>query len=251
MVDVDDAVATIRIDRPERRNALTDEVLGALAKTAGELDADPAVRCLVIAGSDRVFASGADLRSLAARSPVDVYSGDRAAAWRALRGLGTPTVAAVSGLCLGGGFELAMYADVVVASETAKFGLPETGLGLIPGAGGTQLLARAVGKPLAMDMVLTGRLLEAVDAERFGLVSRVTPADEWLQTAREVAAAIADRPAVAQRLARESVAHSFEMGLQAGIDHERRAFAIAFGTADATEGIGAFLDKRAPRWRHG
>ena len=250
VIETDDAVVTIRIDRPEVRNALTDEVLGRLSETLARLDVAPGVRCIVIAGSERVFASGADLRALRERTPSEIYDGDRAAAWAALRRLNTPLVAAVSGFCLGGGLELALYADVIVAAESARFGLPETSLGLIPGAGGTQLLTRAVGKAVAMDMILGGRMLAAAEAERLGLVSRVVADDAWRSTAAEVAAAIAARPAVAQRLARESAALAFETPLQAGIDAERRGFAMAFATQDAREGIDAFLDKREPSWRH-
>jgi enoyl-CoA hydratase len=250
-VSSDGAVATVRIDRPEVRNALTDEVLRGLAAELARLDADPDVRCVVLAGSEKVFASGADLRALRDRDAVQVYAGERAAAWASIRRLETPLVAAVSGFCLGGGLELAMSADLLVASETARFGLPETGLGLIPGAGGTQLLTRAVGRAVAMDVVLSGRLLDADEAERLGLVSRLAPEGAWLETAQKLAATVAARPAVAQRLARESVELAFETGLRAGIDAERRGFAIAFASDDAREGIDAFLAKRDPEWSHG
>lgn len=242
------AVALARLDRPEQRNALSDELLGDLAGILGELDDDPAIRCVVLAGSDRVFASGADIRALLERGPLDVYDGDRARHWGAIRRVRTPLVAAVAGMCLGGGCELAMAADVVIAADSARFGLPETTLGLIPGAGGTQLLPRAVGKAKAMDLVLTGRLLDAGEAERAGLVSRVVPAAECVTAALEAAASIAERPPAAQRLAKEAVEAAFEVGLQAGLGVERRAFAIAFGTEDAREGLTAFVEKRKPRW---
>jgi len=159
-------------------------------------------------------------------------------------------VAAVSGFCLGGGLELAMMADVIVASETARFGLPETQLGLIPGAGGTQMLPRAIGKAKAMDVVLTGRLLTAAEAENAGLISRLASPENWLETAQEVAATIAARPALAQRLAKEAVQAAFETGLQAGIGVERRAFAMAFASEDAREGLTAFVEKRDPSFGH-
>lgn len=244
------AVATIRFDRPDLRNALTDEVLAELVEHLQRLDRDPAVRCVVLAGSDEVFVSGADIRALLARDAIEVYAGQRARDWAALRSLSTPTVAAVSGFCLGGGFELAMSADVVVASPTARFGLPETGLGLIPGAGGTQMLTRLVGKAVAMDMLLSGRILGAEEAERRGVVSRIGPAEGWLELAEEVAAEIAGRPAVAQRMAREAARASFEMPLAAGIEAERKAFAMAFASEDAREGMTAFIEKRDPEWRH-
>lgn len=245
-----DGVATVVIDNPEHRNALSDAVLTQLVEALRRADDDHEIRCIVIAGSEKVFASGADVRALLERSATDVYDDERSRQWRALRSIRTPVVAAVSGFCLGGGCELAMYADVVVASETARFGLPETQLGLIPGAGGTQLLPRAVGRARAMDMVLTGRLLDAAEAERAGLVSRVVGQGEWLDVAEEVARAIAARPAVAQRLAKESVRLAAETGLEAGIAAERRAFAMAFATHDAREGMEAFLAKRTPAWRH-
>ncbi|MDO8212582.1 enoyl-CoA hydratase-related protein [Conexibacter sp. CPCC 206217] len=244
----DGAVALVTLDDPARRNALTDELLGELAPLLARLDDDGAVRCIVIAGADKVFASGADVRALLERTPHELYDGDRARHWEALRTLRTPTVAAVSGYCLGGGCELAMTCDLVVAAPSVRFGLPETQLGLIPGAGGTQLLPRAIGRALAMDMILTGRLLDAAEAERAGLVSRIAPEGEWRALALEVAQTIAGRPATAQRLAREAVATAHEVGLRAGIGVERRAFALAFGHADAREGLTAFLEKRRPRW---
>lgn len=242
------AVVVLTIDRPEVRNALTDETLELLARRAAAHDLDEDVRCLVIAGSEKVFASGADVRALLERDAVDVYDGDRARHWQALRSLRTPAVAAVSGFCLGGGCELALLCDVVVASPTARFGLPETQLGLIPGAGGTQMVPRAAGKALAMDMVLTGRMLDAQEALAAGLVSRVE--EGWREAAVEVAGQIAARPAVAQRRVKEAVLAAFETGLSAGVEAERRLFATTFATADAREGLGAFVDKRTPVWQH-
>lgn len=244
------AVAILTLDDPERRNSLRDQTLADLAGRLGALDRDSRVRCIVIAGSEKVFASGADIGALLRQEPADVYDGDRARMWEAVRAVRTPIVAAVSGYCLGGGCELAMTADVIVASETARFGLPETGLGLIPGAGGTQLLPRAVGRAKAMDLVLTGRLLDAEEAERAGLVSRVASKAEWRARAVEVAGTIASRPALAQQLAKESIRSAFDTDLASGIALERRAFALAFGDPDAREGLSAFLEKRRPRWRH-
>ncbi|HEX4668472.1 MAG TPA: enoyl-CoA hydratase-related protein [Solirubrobacterales bacterium] len=243
------AVAVLTLDDPQRRNSLHDETLADLAGRLGALDRDPRARCIVIAGSEKVFASGADIGALLSQDPADVYDGDRARLWEAVRAVRTPIVAAVSGYCLGGGCELAMTADVLIASETARFGLPETGLGLIPGAGGTQLLPRAIGRAKAMDLVLTGRLLEAAEAERAGLVSRVVASGEWRQQALEVAAKIASRPALAQQLAKESIRAALDTDLASGIAAERRAFALAFADPDAREGLTAFLEKREPRWR--
>lgn len=244
------AVRLLELNDPDRRNALGDQLRAELVEAALAADADPTVRCIVIAGAAKVFASGGDLKALSQLSPVDLHEGDRARHWAALRGLRTPVVAAVSGLCLGGGLELALCADLVIASERSRFGLPETSLGLIPGAGGTQLLPRLLGRALALDLVLTGRLLDAAEAERHGLVSRVVPAAEWLEAAIEVAAQIAARPALAQRLAKDAVRAAYETGLTPGLELERKAFAVAFGSADAREGIDAFLAKRDPRWQH-
>ncbi|CAB4895337.1 unannotated protein [freshwater metagenome] len=245
-----DGVLTLTLDDPTTRNALTDEVLTALVDHLRAADASDDVRAVVLEGSDDVFASGADIRALLERDALGIYDGDRAQLWAALRRTRTPTVAAVSGLCLGGGCELAMLSDVVVASETARFGLPETQLGLIPGAGGTQMLPRAIGKAKAMDMVLTGRLLDAAEAERAGLVSRVAAPDAWRALAAKVARRIAGRPAVAERLGKEAVLAAFETPLQAGIDGERRAFAMTFASSDAREGLTAFVEKRDPSWSH-
>lgn len=245
-----DGYVVLTIDNPAARNALTDAVLARLADEADAADRDPQVRAIVLAGSEKVFASGADLRALAGRTAMDSFDGSRTRDWSRLRELRTPTVAAVSGFCLGGGAELAMMSDVVVASPTVRLGLPETMLGLLPGAGGTQMLPRAVGKALAMDMVLTGRVLTADEALAHGLVSRVADEGQWLALAEEVAATIAGRSSVAQRLAKQAVRTAFETPLSAGVEAERTAFGMAFSSADAREGIAAFLDKRPPQWGH-
>jgi enoyl-CoA hydratase len=244
------AVSIITIDNPAQRNALSDPVLAELVAQVEAADADPEVRAIVIAGSDRVFASGADVRALLERSPIEAFDGDRPALWARLRMVRTPVVAAVSGLCLGGGCELALMADVVVAARCSRFGLPETRLGLIPGAGGTQMLPRAIGPAKAADMILTGRLLDGAEAEQAGLVSRLVDDDAWRTAAIEVAQQIAARPAVAQRLAKSAIRTALEVGLQSGIEAERRAFGVVFGSADAQEGLRAFVEKREPVWRH-
>lgn len=249
-IEPHDGYVVLRIDHPTARNALTDELLQALADAAHAADVDPAVRAIVIAGSSKVFASGADLRSLSRRTPMDAFDGSRTRNWARLRELRTPTVGAVSGFCLGGGAELAMMCDVVVASPTLKLGLPETALGLLPGAGGTQLLPRAVGKAMAMDMVLTGRVLDAEEALALGLVSRLSGDGGWLELAEEVAVTIASRSAVAQKLAKQAVRTAFESSLSAGVESERTLFSTAFASADAAEGIAAFLEKRAAVWKH-
>jgi enoyl-CoA hydratase len=242
------AVGLVRLARPQVLNALSDELMDDLAAALAELDADPGVRCVVLAGDERAFAAGADIGDLAGSTAVERLLGRRMERWEAIRRVGTPLVAAVSGHCLGGGCELAMACDLVVASETARFGQPETGLGVIPGAGGTQRLVRAVGKAVAMDMILSGRTLSAREAERFGLVARVVAREAWLDAALRLAGEIAARAPVAQRLAKQAVLRSFDTGLEAGLDLERTAFHLALASDDAREGLAAFLEKRRPEW---
>jgi enoyl-CoA hydratase len=249
LVERDPPVAVVRLNRPEARNALSDALMDELVARLSELDADGDVRCIVLAGDERAFAAGADIAELAAATAVELYQAPRVARWDAIRKLSTPLVAAVSGWCLGGGCELAMTCDLIVASDTARFGQPETGLGIIPGAGGTQRLARAVGKALAMDMVLTGRILTAHEALAAGLVARVVAREAWLDEARRVAGEIATRAPVAQRLARESIDRAFETGLDSGLDFERKALYLAFASEDAREGLSAFVEKRRPEWK--
>ena len=248
-VERDGAIAVVLLSRPEQLNALSDELMDELVSALEELDRDRAVRAIVLGGSERAFAAGADIGELAQVSAVELYYQRRIERWDAIRGLWTPLVAAVSGYCLGGGCELAMACDLIVASESAEFGQPETGLGIIPGAGGTQLLTRAVGKALAMDVILSGRRLSAREAHAAGLVARVVAKEAWLDEAKRVARAIAEKGPVATRLAKESVDRAFESTLATGLEVERRALYLAFASEDAKEGLTAFTEKRKPEFR--
>jgi enoyl-CoA hydratase len=248
-VERDGAVAIVLLNRPDRLNALSDELMDELVSTLGELDGDDGVRAIVLGGNERAFAAGADIGELAQASAIDLYYQRRVERWDAIRGLWTPLVAAVSGYCLGGGCELALSCDLIVASETAEFGQPETGLGIIPGAGGTQRLTRAVGKAVAMDVILSGRRLSAQEALQAGLVARVVPADQWLEGAKSVARDIAEKGPVATRLAKESVDRAYETTLAAGLEAERRALYLAFASEDAREGLQAFTEKRKPEFK--
>ena len=249
LVERDGPIAVVLLNRPEALNALSDELMDELVTRLTELDREEGVRCVVLGGSERAFAAGADIAELAKSSPIDLYYQRRVERWDLIAGLWTPLVAAVSGFCLGGGCELAMACDLIVASETAQFGQPETGVGVIPGAGGTQRLTRAVGKSLAMDVILSGRFLSADEALRAGLVARVVAREAWLDEAKRVAQAIAEKPPVATRLAKESVDKSFEGTLTLGLEYERRLLALAFASDDATEGLNAFLEKRKPEFK--
>jgi enoyl-CoA hydratase len=240
------AVGVVLLNRPEQLNALSTALMECLSEALAGLDADETIRAIVIGGSEQVFAAGADIGELLDATPVDLYLDRRIEHWDRIRAVTKPIVAAVSGHCLGGGCELAMTCDLIVASETASFGQPESALGLIPGAGGTQRLTRAVGKAVAMDVVLSGRRLTAAEALAAGLVSRVVAAEAWLDEAKRVAAAIAAKGPLATRIAKQEINRSFELSLDGGLAHERLAFYLAAGSSDAREGLSAFADKRPP-----
>ena len=249
LVEREGPIAVVLLNRPDALNALSDELMDELVTRLTELDREEDVRCIVLGGSERAFAAGADIAELAKSSPIDLYYQRRVERWDVIAGLWTPLVAAVSGFCLGGGCELAMACDLIVASETAQFGQPETGVGVIPGAGGTQRMTRAVGKSLAMDVILSGRFLSAEEALRAGLVARVVAREAWLDEAKRVARAIAEKPPVATRLAKEAVDRAFESTLRLGVEYERRLLALAFASEDAKEGLNAFLEKRKPEFK--
>ncbi|MEZ4713236.1 MAG: enoyl-CoA hydratase [Caldilineaceae bacterium] len=241
-----DRVVLVRLNRPEKLNALNSELMCDMIAALQPLDRDPAVGCFVITGSEKAFAAGADIKELAAKSYMDMFHEDFLAGWAAFAALRTPKIAAVSGYALGGGCELAMMCDMIYAAETAKFGQPEIKLGLIPGMGGSQRLTKLVGKAKAMDMILTGRMMDAEEAERAGLVARVLPADQLLAEALAAAAAIASYGKAAVMAGREAVNQALESSLHDGLLFERRVYHALWATADAQEGMAAFLEKREP-----
>ncbi|MCV2448000.1 enoyl-CoA hydratase [Paracoccus sp. DMF] len=249
-VEIDDYVALIRLNRPEALNALNSQLMGELADAVTEADRNEKVRCIVLTGSEKAFAAGADIKEMSGKSFVDVYTGnifgdeiDRITAAR------KPIIAAVSGYALGGGCELAMACDFIICADNAKFGQPEINLGVIAGIGGTQRLTRFVGKSKSMDMHLTGRFMDAAEAERSGLVSRVVPAAKLLAEVMAVAKKIAEKSQIATVAAKEAVNRSYETTLHEGVLFERRTFQALFATEDQKEGMAAFLEKREPQFR--
>jgi enoyl-CoA hydratase len=246
-----DQVGVITLHRPKQLNALNDQLMDELGAALKAFDADDAIGCIIVTGSEKAFAAGADISAMAKFEFADVYKGDFITRnWETLRSVRKPVIAAVAGFALGGGCELAMLSDFIIAAETAKFGQPEIKIGIIPGAGGTQRLPRAVGKSKAMDMVLTARMMDAQEAERAGLVSRVVPADKLMDEALGAALAICQMPRLAAMAAKEAVNRAFEGPLADGVMFERRLFHSMFATADQKEGMDAFLSKRAPSFSH-
>jgi enoyl-CoA hydratase/carnithine racemase len=244
----EEAVAVVRLNRPERRNALSPAVLRELAQALGDLDADESVRCIVIAGTDEVFAAGADIKAMVERSFQQVLEASTMPFWQRVADCRTPLVAGVSGFALGGGCELALLCDLIVASETAEFGQPEITLGIIPGGGGTQRLARVIGKQRTMELVLTGRRIAATEALRLGFVNMVASRRTWFRETVDLAHVIARRPPLAVKLAKQAVLAADEMTLTAGLAHERRLYELAMATEDRVEGMQAFLEKRRPKF---
>jgi enoyl-CoA hydratase len=242
-------VALVTISRREALNALSFDLLDELAATLEGLDRDPDCRAIVLTGAGtRAFAAGADIPELAAQTSVSLTVDGRFASWGRIAAIGTPMIAAVRGFALGGGCELAMICDMIVAGEDAQFGQPEIKLGVMPGAGGTQRLTRAVGKAKAMELILTGRTMSAAEAEASGLVTSVVPAEATLEAALELAARVAAQPPLAVRAAKEAILRAHELSLSAGLEFEQRAFFMLFASEDQTEGMAAFTDKRPARW---
>jgi enoyl-CoA hydratase len=247
LVTREEPIAVVQLNRPEVLNALSEDLMRELVASLEELDADDAIRCIVLTGNEKAFAAGADIKAqFIEATPVSMLRQDLTSLWERIRKIRTPIVAAVSGYALGGGCELAMVCDIIVASETAQFGQPEVNLGIIPGAGGTQRLTRAVGKYVAMEMVLTGRRVKAEEAKAIGLVAHVYPAASFLDDAKALARTIAEKPPIAIRLATEAVDLAWNSTLDAGLEFERKAFYLLFSTEDKKEGVDAFVNKRKP-----
>jgi enoyl-CoA hydratase len=249
IIETEAAVATVRLNRPDVLNALNMKLMEELVDALEALDKDPAIRAIVLTGNEKAFAAGADIGEMASASSTEMLLRDQFARWDRIRKVRKPIIAAVSGYALGGGCEVAMSCDMIVASETAKFGQPEINIGVIPGAGGTQRLTRAVGKVKAMEMVLTGAMIDAAEALRWGLVNRVVPVERYLQEAKELAAAVASKPPVAVRLAKEAVLKAFDTTIEGGLEFERKNFYLLFATDDQKEGMKAFAEKRKPVWK--
>src|SRR5687767_14494662 len=245
---IEGKVATIQLYRPEVLNALNLQLMDEVIAALDTYEQDDAVRCVVITGNERAFAAGADIKEMADASTVEMLRRDQFAKWDRIRRFKKPLIAAVSGFALGGGNELAMLCDMIVASETAQFGQPEINIGVMPGAGGTQRLTRAVGKAIAMEVVLAGRFLSAREALQYGLVNRVVPVEAYLTEAQRLAAQIAEKGPIALQLAKEAVLKSYDASLSEGLVFERKNFYMLFSTEDQKEGMSAFVEKRKPRF---
>ncbi len=250
LVDTEDRVGIITFNRPKALNALNGQVMTEVTTAAAEFDDNPGIGAIIITGNEKAFAAGADIKEMAELSFAEVYGSDYFSAWGKLAAVRTPTIAAVAGYALGGGCEVAMMCDLLIAADTAKFGQPEIKLGVLPGMGGSQRLTRAIGKAKAMDLILTGRTIGAEEADRAGLVSRVVPAADLLTEAKAVATTISQMSRSAARMAKEAVNRSFESTLAEGLLYERRLFHSAFATDDQTEGMAAFTQKRPPNFTH-
>ena len=250
LVETRGKIGIIRLNRPQALNALNAALIAELTQAVQAFEADAGIACMIVTGSEKAFAAGADIKEMADKSYMDAFMGDFAANWDALARARKPTVAAVAGFALGGGCELAMMCDLVIAADTAKFGQPEIKLGVIPGIGGTQRLTRAVGKAKAMDLCLTGRMMDAAEGERSGLVARVVPAANLMDEAMKVAETIASMSLPVVMIAKESVNRAFETTLAEGMKFERRVFHSLFATADQKEGMAAFVAKRPAKFEN-
>lgn len=250
LVELRGRVGLVTLNRPKALNALNQATMNEIVAAVSDMDADPGVGAVVITGSEKAFAAGADIKEMASKAYMEMYAADWFRAWENLTRLRIPVIAAVSGFALGGGCELAMMCDFIIAGDNAKFGQPEINLGVIPGMGGSQRLTHAVGKAKAMDMILTGRFMDAEEAERAGLVSRVVPADSVVGEALKAAEVIASKSKPVAMVAKEAVNAAFETGLSQGVLFERRIFHSLFATEDQKEGMAAFTEKRQPEFKH-
>jgi enoyl-CoA hydratase len=248
IVETKGRVGLIRLNRPNALNALNAAMMEEIAIAVDAFETDPGIGCLVVTGSEKAFAAGADIKEMASKSYMDAFMGNFAATWDRLAHARKPVIAAVAGFALGGGCELAMQCDIIIAADTAKFGQPEIKLGIIPGIGGTQRLTRAVGKAKAMDLILTGRMMDAAEAERSGLVARVVPAADLLTEAMKTAETIAAMSLPSVMAAKEAVNRAFEVSLAEGVAFERRVFHALFATEDQKEGMAAFVEKRPAKF---
>jgi len=249
LTELDGPVAIVRLNRPEVLNALNIPLMDQLIEQFEKFDADPAVRCIVLTGNEKAFAAGADIKEMAEASAVDMYERNNLARWERIKRVRTPIIAAVSGFCLGGGCELAMHCDMIIAAESARFGQPEINIGVMPGAGGTQRLGKTAGKFRAMELILTGRQFDAKEAHELGLATRVVPTGACLDEAVRLAKEIAARSPMAVRFAKEAVLKAFESPLSEGLDFERKMFYMLFATEDQKEGMKAFVEKRKPEYK--
>ena len=245
----DGFVATVQLHRPAVLNALNLELMVELVETLESLDKDDSIRAIVLTGNERAFAAGADIKEMAEATTIDMLNRDQFARWDRIRKIKKPIIAAVSGFALGGGCELMMHCDIIIASETARIGQPEILIGVMPGAGGTQRLTRAIGKTLAMEMVLTGRQMTGEEACAAGLVNKVVPVEFYLEEAQRMAKEIGNRPPVAVRLAKEAILKSFDTTIETGLEFERKNFYLCFASEDMKEGMAAFIEKRKPEWK--
>ncbi|MHB9144960.1 MAG: enoyl-CoA hydratase-related protein [Symbiobacteriia bacterium] len=249
IVELEPPIAVIQLNRPKALNALNSELMGEIASALSELASNPGIGAVVLTGDERAFAAGADIKEMAGAGAVEMLLRNQFVSWESVRNFPKPIIAAVSGYALGGGCELAMMCDMIVASETAQFGQPEINLGIIPGAGGTQRLTRAVGKARAMEMILTGRPMKAQEALSYGLVNRVVTKETYLEEAKGLAREIAGKAPIAVRLAKDSVLRAYDGSLQQGLDFERKNFYFLFASEDKSEGMTAFIEKRQPTWK--
>ncbi len=249
LVSKQDGYAIVQFNRPDVLNALNMKLMEELVEALEALDKDDEVRAVIVTGNEKAFAAGADIKEMSDASAVEMLIRDQFARWDRIRKIKKPIIAAVSGFALGGGCELSMSCDMIIASETAKFGQPEINIGVMPGAGGTQRLTRAVGKAKAMEMVLTGKMISADEALRWGLVNKVVPVEYYLEEAKALAKEIASKPPVAVRLAKEAVLKSFDTTIEGGLEFERRNFYLLFASDDQKEGMKAFVEKRKPEWK--